>query len=266
MKIRELMDEIFAWCQDGAAHDYSNTCDTLKCGDPETELHRVAVAMFATPELIRRVREWNAQLLIVHEPTFYDHFERKLENDPVTEAKTRLLQESGIALWRYHDHPHCKNQDMIGEGGVRALDLHGTWRNQRWAVNRFLLDTPMTARELARKYESELGVAHVRVCGAMDIPCTRLSLCFGMPGGVFEELRSPEVEIVLTGEACEWQLGEYARDAAQLGFRKALLILGHIPSEREGMRLLSDRMAVHFSGIQFRYFECGEVYSYPEQP
>ena len=70
------------------------------------------------------------------------------------------------------------------------------------------------------------------------------------------------VEIVLTGEACEWKLGEYARDAAALGFNKTLIVMGHIGSERDGMRLLTHRLQERHADLDIRYFECGEVYQY----
>ena len=52
MNIQSLMNELFRWCADGDSHDYSDTCDTLKTGNPETEVHKVAVSMFATPAVI----------------------------------------------------------------------------------------------------------------------------------------------------------------------------------------------------------------------
>ena len=264
MNIRSLMDELFRWCEDGGPHDYSATCDTLKAGDPGTELRKVAVAMFATPDLIREAHAWGAELLIVHEPTFYDHYDRMPEHDPVADAKAALLKETGLAVWRYHDHPHVKYTDMIGEGEVKYLGLEGEWaKGPHIAVNRFRLAAPMTPRELGRRFREQLNARHVRICGAADVPCSNLSLCFGTPAGVFEELCDPEIDIVLTGEACEWKLGEYARDAGQLGFRKALMILGHIPSEREGMRLLAELMSQRFDQFETRYFECGEVYCAP---
>ena len=60
-------------------------------------------------------------------------------------------------------------------------------------------------------------------------------------------------------------LGEYARDAAQLGHKKALLILGHIGSERDGMRYLADELKKAHSEIPCAYFECGEVYTYTDR-
>lgn len=50
--------------------DFSHSCDTLKAGNPYVETHKVAVSMFATPEVVREAKEWGAQLLIVHEPTY----------------------------------------------------------------------------------------------------------------------------------------------------------------------------------------------------
>ncbi len=157
-----------------------------------------------------------------------------------------------------------KYKDMICEGQIRFFGLEGEWiKGPRPAVNRFRLKEAMTPRELARQFRGKGNAQNIRLCGAVDQPCTNLSLCFGTPGGVFDELRNPDIDLVLTGEACEWQLGEYARDAAQLGFRKSLMILGHIPSEREGMRLLAEWMKERFSQFETRYFECGEVYCAP---
>lgn len=268
MNVQTLMQKVFDWCNDGEPHDYSSSCDTLKCGSPETELHRVAVAMIATPEVIRKAAAWGAELLIVHEPTFYDHFDRKMEGDPVTEAKERLLRETGIAIWRFHDHPHAKRMDMIHEGGAKCLGLPGEWvedEQLRHAV-RFRLAAPLTARELAAHVGQTFHCAHVRICGAPDVPCTRLSFCLGACGMTWPELKSPDTEIVLTGETCEWQLGEYARDAGELGFHKALLILGHMYSEQPGMRLLADMMQEHFKELEVRCFDCGETWSYAETP
>ena len=112
-------------------------------------------------------------------------------------------------------------------------------KGKYFAVNRFNCKNEITPLELAELMENKLGIKHIRICGARDVKCTKISACFGTPGGVFEELKDSDVEIVLTGEACEWSLAEYARDAAALGYKKALLIMGHIGSERDGMKYLT---------------------------
>ena len=66
--------------------------------------------------------------------------------------------------------------------------------------------------------------------------------------------------MVLTGETCEWQLGEYARDAAALGMNKSLIVMGHIGSERAGMYHLAKTMEKDYPDLEIKYFECDEVY------
>ena len=59
-------------------------------------------------------------------------------------------------------------------------------------------------------------------------------------------------------------LGEYARDAAQLGHKKALIIMGHIGSERDGMIYTAELVKEMCPDLDVRYIECGEVYTYTD--
>lgn len=255
--------EIIALMESWAPGDYEVTCDTFKCGDPQREVQRIACCCFATPNVIREAAAWGAQLLITHEPTFYDHWDQ-IEDTPVGHAKQQLLKDSGLTLYRYHDHPHAAPADLIGLGEVEALGLKGRLEERGpEEINRFTLHTPMTPRELAAHIEKTLKIAHVRLCGAADTPIKTLALAFGTPRGAYEAL-TDWADVVITGEACEWRIGEYARDAAQLGFAKALLILGHCGSERDGMRYISGMLQKALPALEVRYFECGEVYTYPE--
>ena len=233
MKAFEIMNELFA----AAPGDYSVTCDTLKAGSPEKEVGKIAVSMFATPEIVRRAAEWGADLLIVHEPTYYNHMD--VHSDEALECEKRaLIEKSGLTIYRHHDHAHRTQPDTIVAGEMKYMKLDARIDEiDGFDCVRLTLNQPMTPRALAAHIERETGIAHIRVCGAADVPCTKVTGMFGTPGGVFEELKSEDSEIVMTGEACEWMLGEYARDAAQLGHKKALLILGHIGSERDGMRV-----------------------------
>jgi hypothetical protein len=107
-------------------------------------------------------------------------------------------------------------------------------------------------------------IAHVRICGTVDKPCSRLVLAWGTPSTTHLELIG-DGEIILTGEACEWALGEYARDADYLGFKKSLLILGHCGSERDGMKYIAQLMQEKFPQLEIKYFKSEEVYTYSER-
>lgn len=260
MKAHELFEEII---KGGQADKI--TCDTLKAGDPDKELKKVAVTMFATVEVVKKAKEWGADMLIVHEPTYYDHFEN-IEDLPVVVAKRKLIEESGITIYRYHDYMHHRKIDQIPEGEIYYLGLKGNVEKTPYSASYlFTADEPITALELANKMENELGIKRVRIAGTRDKKSIKIALCFGTPGGVFELLCDPNVEMVLTGEACEWKLAEYARDANSLGMNKTLIVMGHIGSERDGMRLLAKRLGETHTEFETRYIECGEVYTYTEE-
>lgn len=262
MKAIEIMNELFSW----APGEYNPTCDTLKAGNPQAEVTKVAVCCFNTVQVVRDAAAWGAQLLITHEPTYYDHWDNIEHETPVSRAKRELIEKSGLTIYRYHDHPHRAPVDLICAGELKALGWEGAFeKTDSYGIYRYTPVQPITPRELAAHIERTLGIAHVRICGTMDEPCTRIITAFGACGGAFSELTKDSCEIMIAGEACEWQLGEYARDAALLGFKKALLILGHCGSERDGMRLTADLVAQKFPQLEVRYFESGEVYSYPER-
>ena len=264
MKACQIMEELFALAPKCA--NMARTCDTLKAGDPEREVTRAAVAMFATPEVIREAAAWGAELLIVHEPTYYNHWDEHSENWLELE-KRKLIEASGLTIYRYHDHPHmAEADDMIALGELAMFAPNAKLCPiGKLGQNRITLPEAVTPRELARTLEEKLNIGHIRIAGAADVPCTRVTCLFGSPGGVMEELSVPESEILLVGETCEWRDLEFARDAAQLGYQKAVLVLGHVGSERDGMTYTAQVLSTMHPELAVRYFECGEVYTYADR-
>lgn len=260
MKACEIIEELFALADE---RDYSTSCDKCCSGNPDVETQKVAVAMFATPEVIKKAKDWGAQLLIVHEPIYHNSAD---VNDPLDCEKRKLIEDSGLTLYRYHDHTHYTTPDIIAIGEFRQLALKGTIEcTDVFDLVRLHLEEAITPLELAGIIEERCKVKHVRICGATDVPCKVISGMFGAPGkGAYEELKSDKSEIVLVGETTEWLLGEYARDAAQLGHKKALLILGHAGSERDGMKYTADIIKDKHPELDVKYFECGELYTYTD--
>ncbi|MBQ3590118.1 MAG: Nif3-like dinuclear metal center hexameric protein, partial [Clostridia bacterium] len=70
MKAKELINELI-----NGAFKQQVTCDTIKAGNEEKELEKVAFTMFATVETVKKAKGWGADMLIVHEPTYYDHMD-----------------------------------------------------------------------------------------------------------------------------------------------------------------------------------------------
>ena len=259
MKAFEIIKKVFTF---GSDFNYEKTCDTLKCGSPDKEVKRVAVTMNPTVDTIRQAKEWGADMMITHEPLYYNHWDDHSDESLETE-KRALLESTGMTVYRFHDHPHRNKPDLIAMGEYNFLGLDGTVTYPDiFALTRVELNTPMTPIELAKHIEDKLGIKYVRIAGVRDEKCSHISAMFGAPGNVIFELTRPETEIMIVGEISEWCIGEYVRDAAALGRKKALLVLGHAGSERAGMVYITGEFEKLLPEIEFKYIECGEVYSY----
>lgn len=258
MKCADVIKKIESWSAVPVNHE--KTCDRVKVGNAENAVEKVAVSMFGTPDVIRAAADWDAQLLIVHEPLFYEHHDIERDCD-LAKLKERFIEQSGVTVYRFHDHAHAMEPDVIYDGELLKLGIEGERvKGDYYAINRFILKEPMTALELAAAFENKLGLKNVRIAGCTDKKGKTVSCCFGTPGHVEDELEKND--FVLAGEICEWRAGEMARDYAQLGFNKAVIVLTHAGSERDGMELLSRKIQAEYPGLAVRYFECGEVYSY----
>jgi putative NIF3 family GTP cyclohydrolase 1 type 2 len=252
MLISELIEEL---------NIYPNWCDTVKFGNPEQEITGIVVTMWATPNVIRRAVELGANMIITHEPTFYKDDEIPRDN-AVERAKLALIEKSGVVIYRYHTIMHMLKPDLIPTGAFYYLGLKGELTpTEYFASSMFTLEEPMSANELADLFREKNGVKHIRIAGNGEFKGRTIGACFGMPAGVPEILADDRVDFVMIGEACEFRHAEFARDAAELGINKAMIVLGHEGSERSGMRYLAKLLCEKHPELKIDYVECGEVYN-----
>ena len=255
MTAREIIDEI-----NRGAFTPPITCDTVKWGDPEREVGRLGICMMPTVEVLREAMRRRVDMLIVHEPIYYNHMD-ELCNDPVTEKKASLVRELDAVIYRYHDNMHYRPSDLIGKGELQFMGLSGETQVEPGKPAVLHLSKPMTAPELGELAKERLGLKNLKIAGSLNGPIRAVGLCFGTPAGVLDLMKREDVECVMVGEACEWQLCEYARDADSLGITKSVIVMGHIGSERDGMKLLAEDLAKKHPDIEISYIECGEVYN-----
>lgn len=236
------------------------TCDTVKWGNPDREIKRLGICMMPTAEVLCEAKRLSLDMLIVHEPLYYNHMD-ELSCDGVTEKKASLVRELDAVIYRYHDNMHYRPCDLIGKGELRFMGLSGEIEVEPGKPAVLRLSSPMTAPELGELAKERLGLKNLKIAGSLKGPIRAVGLCFGTPAGVLDLLKREDVDCVMVGEACEWQLCEYARDADHLGITKSVIVMGHIGSERDGMRLLAEELAEKHPDIEISYIECGEVYN-----
>ncbi|MBA4493477.1 Nif3-like dinuclear metal center hexameric protein [Paenactinomyces guangxiensis] len=234
-----------------------NTVDTLKSGDPNMEVKGITTSFMPTHYVIHQSIKMGANLLITHEGLFYSHMDNTetLKSDPVYNEKRRLIDESGIAIYRFHDYWHRYQPDGIMVGLIQALGWQPYVDENQPAAT--ILTVPvMTVREIAEYVKNRLGIKFVRVTGDLSTPCTRIGLLAGYRGGgdlsipLFEK---ENLDLIISGEGPEWETPEYVRDAVYQGKQKAFIVLGHAESEEPGMKYLSEWMKTIFPSIPIHF-------------
>jgi putative NIF3 family GTP cyclohydrolase 1 type 2 len=241
----------------------SETVDTFKAGDPETRVTGIATTMMATYDVLVRSAAAGKNLIITHEPTFYTHLDRtdtfEKERDPVWAEKERFIKEHQLVVWRFHDHWHLRRPDGIMTGVVRALQWQ-KFQNQS-DPNMFVLPET-TVEQLASDMKKRLGIHVLRWVGNPQMKITKVGLAPGASGPQRHRqmLQRDDVEVLAIGEVPEWETIEYVADASAEGKSKALILLGHIPSEQPGMEYCAEWLKTFINEVPVEFVPTREPF------
>jgi putative NIF3 family GTP cyclohydrolase 1 type 2 len=242
---------------------HNETVDTFKAGDPETRVTGIATTMMATYDVLVRSAAAGKNLIITHEPTFYSHQDRtdafEKERDPVWAEKERFIKEHQLVVWRFHDHWHLRRPDGIMTGVVRALQWQ-KFQNQS-DPNVFVLPET-TVEQLASDMKKRLGIHVLRWVGNPRMKITKVGLAPGASGPQRHRqmLQRDDVEVLAIGEVPEWETIEYVADASAEGKSKALILLGHIPSEQPGMEYCAEWLKTFINEVPVEFVPTREPF------
>ncbi|MBN2500555.1 MAG: Nif3-like dinuclear metal center hexameric protein [Anaerolineales bacterium] len=265
MNVKEIVDAIIRECKTPPLEE---TCDLLITGDWENEVTGIATTFMATVDVIREAIANDANLIITHEPTFFTHSDKTdwLEQDPVYLEKMRLIQEHAVNIWRFHDHMHMTDPDLIYVGLIKELG----WEQYLDSIDKHCFTLPRTSvRELSDFLKRKLEVKISQIVGDIEGSAERVavlvgggSLGLGRDEMPMELMRDRNLDVIVCGEILEWTLTSYVRDAAQLGMNKALIVLGHNRTEEVGMKYLPEWLQKIFPTLPISFVEAGEPFEY----
>jgi putative NIF3 family GTP cyclohydrolase 1 type 2 len=235
-----------------------NTVDVIKEGDPQTVVTGIVTCMFATMDVLKEAVAKKCNLLIVHEPLYYNHLDEtdKLKNDPVFLEKKKFINDNKLVIWRFHDYIHSMRPDGIAVGMVNKLG----WKNYELngSTNQFVLPET-TLKDLLKSLKLIFPKNAFYVIGNPEMKLSHVVLAEGAPGSAthIRLLEDKNVDVVLAGEAQQWETYEYMRDAVSQGRNKAIIFLGHINSEEAGMDYCSTWLKTFIKEIPVIYIEKG---------
>lgn len=282
MKKYEVIDKILAYHPQLPNY---NGCDDWKAGDGDGECTGVVTALSPTVNVIKKTAELGANLLIVHEPTFYTSLDEPgwFEDFPnsVAEEKQALLDKYGISVWRDHDHMHFHNPDGIFTGVLKYLGWEeNVTVESSIAFAHFLITIPeTTVGELCRKLIDTIGLNGVRYIGDANAKVKSLAIVghlYPMDTGKTRKDGKPleygvqiidtlerKADVILPGEIIEWTALSYVRDAVELGKTKAVINLGHFNWEELGMKYAREWISELVGGeVSVTYVPSGDMWNF----
>lgn len=262
MTPRAVVEQIRAACAAQGIQWSGETVDTFKIGDPDTPITGVVTTFMGTLDLMHRAVDAGANFIISHEPIFYNHLDETGDlisrKDPVYLAKVRYAEQHGLTVWRFHDHLHRLKPDPIGTAFYRQtgwgpyLDNEASWFRRR------VEHPPVTLEKLVQEIAHKLPSHSVRAIGDPAIEVKRIGQAGHSIGGVINCYA--DCEVAMGAEIREWDSGEYARDAMQLGMPKALIMIAHERGEQDGMELFVDWLEAVVPGVPVSFISSGEPF------
>lgn len=233
--------------------------DRVIYGDPDATVCSVAVAWMPYSRTIVEAAERGANVMVVHEPTFYHHWD--LDAEPVDpaqiEAKKRLLDERGLTVLRCHDVwdampgigiPFAWG-DFLGLGEpVTSVPHYNVYRIPT-------VPAAAVARMIAVR-TATLGQDAVGFYGDPDRPVSTIGLGTGCISDPFAIYRlGADLAISVDDVVRAWVAGEWCRDTGN-----PLVVVNHCVSEEPGMATLAQFLGEALEGIPVTHISQGLTY------
>lgn len=265
MKNQEITDKILNY---HPMLPHYQGCDGYKCGEPQAECKGIAVALVPTADVIKRAAKQGCNLIVTHEPIFYQtpDFPGWMGNfkNSVYEEKQELIKETGMTVWRDHDHMHAHRPDSIFSGVIRELGWEEYYVKPKEGdiLSYFCFEMPETRiGDIAEHLKRTLNLNGIKYMGNLDKTVSKIALVGHLFPGCFmkeetdEEgfyhdyamelmkvMEEEQVELIIPGEIIEWTVLAYIRDAVAMGKNMACLNIGHFNLEELGMKDFAKRI------------------------
>ena len=193
MTHQEVIDKIIAY---HPPIDEEHTCDGFKAGNPNAICTGIVTAIVPTIDVIKATKKLGANLLIVHEPTYYmtpDYPDWHTDfTNRVVEEKQELLKSYGITIWRDHDHMHAHQPDSIFTGVINRLG----WENYALDIDLplfFGFEVPeMSVKEMCVFLQDKFHLNGLRYIGDANDRIKKIAIIGHLCPGLFCEEKEDE--------------------------------------------------------------------------
>ena len=235
----------------------NETVDTIKAGDALREIAKAGVCWYAAMDTIKAAYDAGCELLICHEPTFWEHAapETAWRNNEPGLTKQRFLDETSMVILRAHDT--WDQWPVLGIRDSWAAFLGLTERvyaseNHNYHAIFAIPEQPLRAfaQQVADRVRP-LGEDSVQVMGDGDRLISRPAVGVGCIGPDQEAVDAgADVLLVCYDGAPYWAVRERLYESGA-----AIITVEHGTSEMPGLENLRGHLASQFPAVEFLYFD-----------
>ena len=254
MKVKEILEHFLSradWV------DRVKTVDRVIVGDPGKNVSRALVMWMASFAALRAAAERDVELIICHEPTFWEHRDEVSEKSMAALEKRRFIEECELVILRNHD---CWDRwPQIGIPWAWAAFLGSEGKpaaiGNRGYQHRYDIE-PVTFGEFAEKIAartSTIGQPMVEVVGNLEKPVSKIGVGTGCVCNVpvYMEMGC-DCCIVCDDGTAYWRHIQYAEDIGV-----PVICVNHGTSEEPGMVTLTRYINEHIEGVTAEHLPQG---------
>lgn len=264
--------DVAARIQSGAGTMPDGSMDGFLAGDPQVAVKGIATTAMATMEVLKQAVKSGLNLVVTYEGVYYGQAQAAGRgggrgqaglgpDDPVYMAKKEFIEKNGMAIFRFRDQWTARNDNPLAAGLAGAMG----WSKYQVAGDPTSYQIPemkfeAVVADLRKRLNSRGGL---RVIGERSAMIRKVAVLPGLIAIDTGLKRLPQADLLLTGEAREWEIAEYAYDTATALHSKGCIMLGRIFSEDPGMRACSDWMKTVVKEVPVQWIGTGDPYWRP---
>lgn len=240
--------------------DPQTTVDRVIAGDPEKDVDRCVVTWMPSFAALRFAVDEGIDLVVCHEPTFWNHRDDRAGDDRVSEEKLAYIEKRGLAILRNHDCwdrwpgvgiPWAWAQFLGLDGEPAAIGTHGY--QHRYDI------APISVGDLASRIAArcaEIGEPMVQVTGDRTADVSSVGIGTGCCCDI-DAYRAMgcDCSVVCDDGSCYWA---GIQRAADLGH--PVIRVNHGTSEEPGMMTLTRYINEEIDGLSAEHLPHGSMF------
>ena len=255
--------------------------DGILFGSPDATVTGIVTTWTPTIEVLRKAVNSGRNVIICREAPSYSRGERAplfwrngpapskelLDNDPVWRVKQDLISKNNLVIIRFSDNWDARNTDgqlrgLAGALGWDKFHLAQPGEDSYDPRNIYFRLPTASLNSLAAGIKKKLNVHGLRVIGKPESTVTKVALTHGLllVANAERILREPDVDVVITGDAVEWEAAPYFQDLVAAGKAKGLILLGDEASEEPGSGVMAEWLKGFVTEIPIEWIPAGEPF------